>query len=158
MMTELLMDTSTGGWIAGRILLVVFVLLAGISLALVSLYWRDFGVVALLIWLVCWVVIFGTWLWASWPLDHRYHYWQDKEGKVAEISKRLVPAGDSGMQEKIVVRMQGTAGVYGITETRAVLLKEGMNLHIKCKKAYDFGVSRDSHGWDCKYVSSDLDG
>lgn len=156
-------DTLTGGIIVGTIFAAIIAFGCFVVMVLGFFYtrsderdakggWWAVGIAG-----ICLVATVGVYVWSSWPLAYEYHHWVDKEGKVAEINKRLVPAGDAGMQEKIVVRFQEGAGIYGITETRATLLKEGMNLHMRCKKAYDFGVNRGAHGWDCKYVSSDLD-
>jgi hypothetical protein len=90
-----------------------------------------------------------------WPWKHDYHYWIDKRGTIEQVSKRLVSDGDNGMQEKIVVRLD--TGVFGVTETRATLLKRGDKIHLRCKRAYEWGTPYQAHGWDCKYVSSSLD-
>ena len=91
-------------------------------------------------------VVIGASL-ALWPFKHDYHFWVEKEGTVTAISKRLVPAGDKGMQEKIVVTLGGQP--YGITDTRAALVKRGDWLSLGCKKAYEWGSP--NHGWDCRW-------
>lgn len=147
-------DTATGGWIAGNIILGIWIALCFIW---VICWWLMdeplMGIGGFLIGVVCGL---GIYIWASWPFAYEYHHWIDKEGEVARVEKRLVPNGDSGMQEKMVIQLKDNAGIFGITETRATLLRAGDTVHIKCKKAYDFGVPRSSHGWDCKWVDGNI--
>lgn len=84
-----------------------------------------------------------------WPWKHDYHHWVDKGGVVEEVSKRLVPAGDKGMQEKYVFVIDGYP--YGVLDTRAALVKPGDHVAIACKKAFEWGVPQESNGWDCKW-------
>lgn len=102
---------------------------------------------------------FGTFVVAAviyvacmWPFKYDYHHWVDKGGVVTDVSKRLVPAGDSGMQEKFVFTINGKP--YGVTDTRAALVKRGDKVKIRCKKAYEWGTSYDAHGWDCKWAGA----
>lgn len=148
-------DTLTGGTIAGTIIAVIC--------ALFCLGWIVFFLLQSEGWIATWglgglVVVALVWGFLMWPFAYEYHHWVDKQGTVTKISKRLVPAGDSGMQEKIVVQISGDPEVYGLTETRASLLEKGDRLHIRCKKAYEFGVNRGAHGWDCKWVSGSVGG
>lgn len=82
-----------------------------------------------------------------WPYKHDYHFWVPVQGKVENVSKRLVSDGDKGMQERYVVTIDGQP--YGIDDTRASLVKKGDTLSIACKKEYQWG-SRD-HGWGCRW-------
>jgi hypothetical protein len=142
-------DTLTGGTIAAGIFMAVVVICALGWLIVFALMGE---------WLIGWVgpiavIICGlVWFWGMWPFSYDYHHWVDTEGTVAKIDSRLVPSGDSGMEEKIVITF--TDGrLRGVTETRATALKPGDKVHLRCKKAYDFGVPRSSHGWDCKWIS-----
>lgn len=94
----------------------------------------------------------GIWLWAMWPpFAYEYHHWQDTEGTVETVSKRIVPDGNGGINEKYVIRF--TDGrVRALNDTIGGTLREGDKAVLKCKKAYDFGVPRSSHGWDCKWA------
>lgn len=78
-----------------------------------------------------------------------FHSWKVKQGVVVDVGKRLVPAGEKSMEEKVVITFQGSDQEYGVTDTRAALLKKGDTAVIKCKKAYDWGSVP---GYDCKWV------
>lgn len=147
-------DTLTGGTIAGGIALAV--ILVCCLIWAIGWWLVDEPALGIVGALIVAAISVGIWFWAMWPFAYEYHHWIDKEGEVARVTKRLVPNGDSGMQEKIVIQMANDRGIYGITETRAALLRAGDTVHIKCKKAYDFGVPRSSHGWDCKWVDGNI--
>lgn len=83
---------------------------------------------------------------AFWPLRYEYHFWQPKNGVVQAVSQRLVPT-DNGMEQKFVVVIDGQP--YGITDTRAALLKPGDPVSLSCKRAYQWGSA--DHGWDCRW-------
>jgi hypothetical protein len=93
---------------------------------------------------------------AMWPWKHDYHFWIPVEGNVEKISKRLVPAGDNGMQERFVVVIDGQP--YGVNDTRAALLEVGDHLSIKCKKEFEWGTPAEAHGWGCRWQASNTEG
>jgi hypothetical protein len=155
-MTDPIMaDAVTGGFIGGTIAAVVLALCAVAALVVGLLIRRDgqggdggfiFGGLAVL------VVVSVAWVWASWPLAYDYHHWVDKRVTVTEVSSRLLSDGDHGISQKFVVR--DPSGVfYGIQDTRAALIHKGDTVHLRCKKAYQYGVSRASHGWDCRWAA-----
>jgi hypothetical protein len=143
----------TGGFIAGNIVAGLIGLLCLVAIVLGILIARDdHGGYGLAIGgFVVLLLTFGAWLWASWPLAYDYHHWVDQTVKVEEVSKRQVSNGDKGMYEKFVVRDESGA-MYGIDDTRASLIKQGDTVHVRCKKAYQYGVSRGAHGWDCRWA------
>lgn len=146
-------DTLTGGIIGGTLAaVVVFVL----CVAAAVLFFRgsrdplDGGEMVFFGWVAvaAAVVTVAAWVWASWPLAYDYHHWVDKSGRVEKVSQRLVSSGN-GMSQKFVVVIDGRP--YGIDDTRAALINEGDVVRLRCKKAYQFGVPRSAHGWDCRW-------
>ena len=97
--------------------------------------------------LVCGLVIGAINMWALWPYQHDYHFWMPVTGKVSQVSKRLVPAGEKSMMERYVLVIDGKP--YGVDDTRASLVKPGQTVSIACKREYQWG-SRD-HGYGCKW-------
>jgi hypothetical protein len=93
------------------------------------------------------LVVVGIACFALWPFKHDYHFWVPKGGTVTEVDKRLVPAGDSGMEEKFVLTIDGQP--YGVTDTRAATVRKGDRVDIACKRAYEWGST--NHGWDCRW-------
>ena len=84
------------------------------------------------------------------PYKAEYHQWRTQSGVVAEVNKRLVGNGDSGMSEKIVVRYEGSTGAFGCEDTRCALVKQGDTLDLKCKRAWQYASVS---GYDCRFVS-----
>lgn len=82
-----------------------------------------------------------------WPWKWEYHAWKPVTGKAERISKRLVPAGDKGMQERFVVVIDGRR--YGVDDTRASLLRVGDTVSLSCKREYQWGSS--DHGYGCRW-------
>lgn len=101
----------------------------------------------------CGVVVAVLWWWGmAFTLSGDYHAWNDKTGVVVEKNKRIVPAGDKGIQERFVLRF-ADGQLYGVDDTRASLIKRGQRVRLKCKKDYQWGVPRSSHGWACRYIA-----
>jgi hypothetical protein len=87
---------------------------------------------------------------AFWPYRWEYHSWQTTSGTVQAVSKRLVSTGDKGMEERFVVAF--TDGRQrACDDTRCSLLKPGMTLTLRCKRAYQWGATP---GYDCNYVEA----
>jgi hypothetical protein len=142
-------DAATGGYIAGNIAIAVIVIccVLGIAYAVfVAKYDTALGVGISLSILVISVPIY---IFATWPFEHDYHHWIDKKVTVEKRSSRLLTDSDGNISQKFVVESGGT--FYGVNDTRAALADEGDVLVLKCKRAYDYGVPRTSHGWDCKW-------
>lgn len=78
-----------------------------------------------------------------------YHKYKPKTGVVAELGKRMV-SKDKGMEEKIVIRFKDDPQEYGVSDTRAGLLKVGDTATVKCKRSYQFASES---GYDCRWVS-----
>jgi hypothetical protein len=93
------------------------------------------------------------WLFLPWGIfvtgGTDYHKFKPKTGVVAEVGKRMV-AKDKGMEEKIVIRFEGDPQEYGVSDTRAGLLKAGDTATVKCKRSYQFASES---GYDCRWVS-----
>ena len=103
----------------------------------------------------CWAVAFVIALLMALPTGYypykaEYHQWRTHSGVVAEVSKRLVGDGDSGMSEKIVVRYKEDGGEFGCEDTRCSLVKAGDVLDLKCKRAWQYASVS---GYDCRFVS-----
>ena len=87
---------------------------------------------------------------AYWPYQWDYHSWQKTSGTIQTISKRLVSTGDKSMEERFVVRF--TDGRQrACDDSRCSLLKPGMTLTLRCKRAYQWGATP---GYDCNYVDA----
>jgi hypothetical protein len=92
------------------------------------------------------VLIAVIWIWASWPIAHNYHWWQEREGVVAEKSSRYIG--------EFVVRLRGSGQAVTISDTRASLLRPGDRVRLACKKANEFGIPRAAHGWECRWLGN----
>jgi len=95
------------------------------------------------VWLVLW------WWSMAFTTSGDYHAWNTKQGTVEQIGKRLI-ATDSGMSERYVLTLDGTP--YGVDDTRASIVAKGDMVQLRCKKDYQWGVPRESHGWACRYI------
>lgn len=103
--------------------------------------WGSFAVAVIVL------VIAGF---AYWPYQWGYHSWQKTSGTIQTISKRLVSTGDKSMEERFVV--QFTDGRQrACDDSRCSLLKPGMTLTLRCKRAYQWGATP---GYDCNYVDA----
>jgi hypothetical protein len=92
----------------------------------------------------------GVYVWAMWPFAYTYHHWIPTRGTVESVSKRIVSDGDN-ISEKYVLKF--TDGrLRAVNDSAAGSLKTGDPVSLRCKKAYDFGVPRSAHGWDCKWA------
>lgn len=143
----------TGGWIIGIIALTVCVLI-GLSIIVLTLFANttDGGLFGGIGFGVAWILVtVGVWLWASWPLSYKYHHWIPTDGVVQTVNKRIVSDGDGNISEKFVLRFKD-GRIRAVNDTAAATLRKGDTVHLRCKKAYDFGVPRSAHGWDCKWA------
>lgn len=96
------------------------------------------------------VVILIVAAFALWPFQWDYHSWQKTTGTIQTTSKRLVSTGDKSMEERFVV--QFTDGRQrACDDSRCSLLKPGMTLTLRCKRAYQWGATP---GYDCNYVEA----
>lgn len=143
-------DALTGGMLGGTIAAVIIALIC-LVVIVAGFFMRYDGFPAIVGGAICLLITAGIWLWASWPLAYDYHHWVDKKVTVTEVAKRQV-SSDSGFYEKFVVK-DDTGAYYGIDDTRAALVKPGETLKLRCKKAYQFGIDRSSHGWDCRWAA-----
>jgi hypothetical protein len=158
--TDMTDAPRTGGTIVGIIAMAVIglVCLAGVVIGLLMLFkprpyeshdrftggWLAFwSILALLI-------SAGVYVWAMWPFAYAYHHWIPTRGTVESVSKRIVSDGDN-ISEKYVLKF--TDGrLRAVNDSAAGSLKTGDPVSLRCKKAYDFGVPRSAHGWDCKWA------
>jgi hypothetical protein len=148
-------DAATGGYIAGNIAIIVLSLIAVVVIGLALRHgpgeYNDGGGYVLAgITALVWVIALGLWFWSTWPFAYDYHHWVDKRVHVTDTSSRLLTDSDGNIGQKFVVR-DSTGTYYGINDTRGALVKEGDVVQLRCKKSYDYGVPRSSHGWDCKW-------
>lgn len=101
--------------------------------------------------LACFAVFFLLWFWGmAFTFSSDYHSWNPKSSKVVAVSKRIVPAGDTGIQERFVFKLEDGA-LYGVDDTRASLVRVGDFVNLKCKKDFEWGTPRYAHGWACKW-------
>jgi hypothetical protein len=156
--------TVTVGWIAGLIGLAVVLALLVVALVIAVKMrpnvpsderWMNTA------WIVVFIIMFPVtlgvwWMSSAFTTSGDYHAWNVKTGTVSEVSKRIVPAGDKGIQERFVVRLREAGGLYGIDDTRASLLKSGDEVRLKCKKDYQWGVDRSAHGWACRWAMPEV--
>lgn len=149
-MPNIFADAVTGGYIAGNIAIIVIATICITFIAGGLLRRGDGGG-----WVAFWatvvlVVSLGTWTYYTWPpFAYEYHHWIDKTVTVEAIGKRQV-SKDKSFFEKFVVRDK-TGELYGLDDTRGALVKPGDTLYLRCKKAYQFGIPRSAHGWDCRW-------
>lgn len=87
---------------------------------------------------------------AFWPYGWQYHSWQKTTGTVQTISKRLVSSGDKSMEERFVVEFSD-GRQRACDDSRCSLLRPGMMLVLRCKRAYQWGATP---GYDCNYVDA----
>lgn len=96
------------------------------------------------------VVVLVIAAFAYWPYGWEYHSWQVTSGTIQTTSKRLVSTGDKSMEERFVVAF--TDGRQrACDDSRCSLLKPGMTLTLRCKRAYQWGATP---GYDCNYVGA----
>lgn len=164
------MITASGQWTLGVLiglpligLLVLLLLVAIIYLFILAIVnpdksqigsdWsaRKIGIVwSSVLTFVLLVVLLITTL-AYWPLKAEYHQYRTVTGTVQQVTSRLISAGDKGgSNQKFVVILRERPGTpYGITDTRAALLKAGDRVDLRCKRVYEYGSN--NAGYDCKW-------
>lgn len=118
------------------------------------LLWYDDGD-SILFWIGigCLVVVLGVFTFTFWPFKAEYHKWTATEGTVTNMNKRLIPAGEHGMQERIVVVINGRQ--YGCDDTRCALIEKGDQVGLRCKKEFEWGST---NGYACKFVYNKTQG
>jgi hypothetical protein len=99
----------------------------------------------------CALVVGAITLWAMWPLKYEYHHYVSKRGTVETISKRIISGGNGRISERVIVKMQDDPFPYGVDDTRAVLLKTGDPVAIKCKREHQFFQPYEQNGWACRW-------
>lgn len=98
--------------------------------------------------LVLWIAF---WAFAFFPYEKAYHAYIETAGTVETIDSRLLPSGD-GMEEKFVVRFEGSQQEYGCLDTRCALVEPGDYLVLACIKDWDYNAT---DGYDCKFRRND---
>lgn len=96
--------------------------------------------------LVVVVVVTGF---VMWPWDVRFHQWRPVSGTVQQTSSRLIPVGDRGVEQRIVLLIAGKP--YGCDDTRCALLQPGDTVHLACKPEYQLAGEA---GEGCEFLSS----
>lgn len=87
-----------------------------------------------------------------WPFSAEYHQWRDVSGTVQQIDKRLIGSGD-GMEEKFVVRLEGTSQQFACDDTRCAQVRVGDSLSLSCKRAWQY---TGTDGYDCRFISTEV--
>jgi hypothetical protein len=88
---------------------------------------------------------------AMWPVfDMDYHRWKPSGGTVTNVVPRQI-ATDGGMQTVFAVEIAGV-GVRRCDDTRCALVVPGDSLWLRCKRSYEWGTPKSSHGYECLYV------
>lgn len=95
------------------------------------------------------VAVGGLW-WGMYPWQAEYHSWQPISGVVATTDSRLLPAGDSSVEQKFVVQFVGDPTLYGVLDTRAAAVRPGDQLDLSCVRRWQ---QTGSHGYDCAFTS-----
>lgn len=85
------------------------------------------------------------------PYRAEYHQWRDVSGTVVKIDKRLIGSGDK-MEDKFVVRYEGSTLQFGCDDTRCAQVEEGDSLTLSCKRAWQY---TGTDGYDCRFVSTE---
>lgn len=83
------------------------------------------------------------------PYKGEYHQWRAVSGTVAEVGNRILTS-DSGVEQKVVVRFQGSELMFGCQDTRCAPVKAGDVLDLKCKRAWQYASES---GYDCRFVA-----
>jgi hypothetical protein len=169
--------TPTAEWTIESIVSVVLVPLIAASFLLVGVYcWKrfsllrkdiqehgdsmygsksfdcnTFGVVAGVCFGAVVVCALGLW-WGMYPWKAEYHQWRPVSGVVETVDSRILPAGESSMEQKFVVRFKGNLQQYGVLDTRAAGVKPGDVLSVACVRRWQWSGA---HGFDCNFVSLD---
>lgn len=85
------------------------------------------------------------------PYKAEYHQWQPHGGTVASIDKRLM-GGSDNLEEKFVVRFEGSPQQYGCSDTRCASVHPGDRLSLTCKKDWEYAAV---DGYNCRFVSTE---
>lgn len=112
---------------------------------------NSFGVGAGICFAAVVLCAFGLW-WGMYPWKAEYHQWRPVSGVVDTVDSRILPAGDSSMEQKFVVRFKGSPQQYGVLDTRAAGVKPGDRLTVTCVRRWQWSGT---HGFDCNFVSLD---
>lgn len=114
---------------------------------------RRFGFTWASVTFACLLAFCAGMVWTYWPLSAEYHQYRPVSGTVAQVGNRFVSAGgQGGTNQKFVVTLTSGPQQYGITDTRAALLKPGDHVSLRCIRVYEYG-SNDA-GYDCKWGQS----
>lgn len=103
---------------------------------------------ARIIWWCCWGVAVITLIitaFAFWPYQWDYHHWSNVNGKVQNISSRLI-AADHGTNQRFVFVINNQP--YAVDDTRAALVHTGDTVHLSCKREYQWAAQS---GWACRW-------
>lgn len=154
------MIAESGSWSLGVLIgvpvtiLLVLVCLGVIALG--ALNWDDDGVIAVVLGGVVLVAVVGFALspLGFYPYKAEYHQWREVSGEVVDIDKRLVSSGESGMEEKFVVRFDGSSQEFRVDDTRAALVEPGDQLTVACKRQWEYAATA---GYVCRWIGSEAE-
>ena len=88
--------------------------------------------------------------WAMYPYSNEYHQFRAVSGTVERIDKRLISSGDS-MQDKFVVRFEGSDLQFGCDDTRCSQVDPGDALELSCKREWQY---TGTDGYNCRFTST----
>lgn len=87
---------------------------------------------------------------AMYPYKMEYHSWTPVEGKVAEVSSRMLKDGD-GMSERYVITFED-GRKRGCDDTRCSGIKPGDTINLTCKREWQFAGQ---DGWACNWAGEE---
>lgn len=89
----------------------------------------------------------GVLCWYPFSPVREFHAYSEVVGTVAGTSQRLLSDGNGGVNQRVVVHLQG-GDLYGCDDSRCTALHVGDTAHLLCKRQYQF---RGTSGWACKW-------
>lgn len=148
-MNESVYTGETIATIVAMIVCAVVFLIVAAAIAFIAEDYFELIFSYLVLLVVTALAVVGFW-WGMYPWAAEYHHWVPKSGTVETVDSRLISAGQSSMEDKFVVKFQGSDQQYGVLDTRAAGLKPGDHLTITCVKRWQWSGT---HGYDCNFVS-----
>lgn len=139
-------ETYTGGVILG---IPLFIIVCLICIALIV--WGIFGEyleVCIPIGIGFLVVSIAFFVLVWWPFDMDYHKWHPVAGTVAQVDKRLIGTGESGLGEVYLITYKDNEQQYRCDDTRCAGVAPGDELDLMCKPDFQWAST---HGWSCRF-------
>ncbi len=138
----------TSGALFGTIgLVVILLVLAGIGIGLHVLGENELDGIGMGTVIIGTIVSLVVYCILMWPFKTEYHIWQETNGSITQIERRMISVGNGGMQEVFPLKLTGHKDVYRVDDSRAATFKIGDEVKLLCKREYDFAGY---DGWTCK--------